>query len=70
MKLLNLKCLLFVPVCAFYIFVVNVCIHSSVITDTHTICNVVGLYIYDKSFIFEVPALARLDPHYFLIVRV
>jgi hypothetical protein len=52
-KLLHFKFLLFVPIRAFYIFVVNCILPSFYFNETHTFLNVNGLCVYDKSFLFE-----------------
>jgi hypothetical protein len=37
-------------------------LHTSVVSDTRTVLNVMGLYIYDKFFLFEIPPVASQDP--------
>jgi hypothetical protein len=45
LKRLNFKYLLLVPIYAFYTFAVTVYLHPSIVTEKHTIPNVIGLYI-------------------------
>jgi hypothetical protein len=43
MSKLNLKCLLFAPICASYIFVVTVSLHPPIVTETHFLIKHLGL---------------------------
>jgi hypothetical protein len=56
MKSHSADCLLFVSICAFCIFVVSVYLQLSIVTDTCTLVNVVGLrlYIYESLFLYQV----------------
>jgi hypothetical protein len=54
MRLLYPECLLFVHNCALYISEATVYFYPSTVTDIHTVLNIVGLWIYDKSFLLEV----------------
>jgi hypothetical protein len=60
--------LLFVPICAFCISVVSVYLQLSIVTDTCTLVNVIGLYVYESLFLcqvlfnvfcFDMPALLQ-----------
>lgn len=49
-----------------YIFVATLYFYPSIVTDTCTFLNVIGIHIHEKPFLSEVPPVASRDPALFI----